>query len=295
LGTFALYYRSPCEPDEDDEAVIEILTRTAALAIEHSRAESELADSEEKFRSLSRCAPVGVFMLDPTGAFSYVNPRFIEITGFEYEKTFEYWFEVATGDTAEASAWRRAVESRSEHTGEFTIRKDGVERPVSLRMAPMRSRSGEYLGYVGTLEDVSARVAGATALDREQSLRRAIEESIPAGIAVVDLDGTQTYVNRAFAEMVGWPAEELIGAKAPFVYWPSEDRAAIEGALASTIAGRASTDGYELRFRRRNGETFDALVSVAPVAGKRGEVSGCVTAVTDLNRCKRGSHKAQAK
>ncbi len=178
LGTFALYYREPRLPDADDQAIIEILTRTAALAIEHVRAEQRLAESEERFRSLSRCAPVGVFMTDSAGVFRYVNPRFIETGSFDYEKTLDYWLENATRQTETVERAREAMRVRSEFAGEFVIIRDRSHKHVSLRMAPLRSNGGEHLGYVGTLEDISSRVSGEVALDKELSRRRATEERL---------------------------------------------------------------------------------------------------------------------
>src|SRR5438105_11631884 len=56
----------------------------------------------------------------------------------------------------------------------------------------------------------------------EHSFRQAIENSVPSGIASIDLDGRQTYVNPAFCAMVGWSETDLVGAHPPFVYWPEE-------------------------------------------------------------------------
>ncbi|HEY7628213.1 MAG TPA: PAS domain S-box protein, partial [Ilumatobacteraceae bacterium] len=38
-------------------------------------------------------------------------------------------------------------------------------------------------------------------------------ESIPEMVVVVDLDGTILYANAHSSDLVGWPAEELIGQK----------------------------------------------------------------------------------
>src|SRR5215469_4605011 len=76
------------------------------------------------------------------------------------------------------------------------------------------------------LREAEGRRARRTAdqkLQVEQVFRHAIENSVPAGITAVDLDGRQTYVNPAFCEMVGWKQEDLIGARPPFVYWPAEE------------------------------------------------------------------------
>src|SRR5262249_51197 len=63
----------------------------------------------------------------------------------------------------------------------------------------------------------------------EQVFRQAIENSVPAGITAVDLDGRQTYVNPAFCDMVGWSQHDLIGAKPPFAYWPADQVEVIAG------------------------------------------------------------------
>src|SRR5512138_3434115 len=66
----------------------------------------------------------------------------------------------------------------------------------------------------------------------EQVFRLAIENSVPSGIAAVDLDGRQTYVNPAFCAMVGWSEADLLGARPPFAYWPPEQLDTITQALA---------------------------------------------------------------
>ena len=153
LGTFALYYRQPGSPTGDDEAMIDTLMRTAALAIEHHSALNELSESEERHRSVARCAPIGLFVTDASGAFSYVNPRFVELSGYEYEKTFDLWLEAATGDPRLGQEWRQMVESRGEYSRDFALSERG-DREMSLRVAPLRSGAGAHLGFVGTLEGV---------------------------------------------------------------------------------------------------------------------------------------------
>jgi PAS domain-containing protein len=45
-------------------------------------ASSELQKSEERYRTLAKISPVGVFRTDPNGAMTYVNPKWCEISGF---------------------------------------------------------------------------------------------------------------------------------------------------------------------------------------------------------------------
>ena len=53
---------------------------------ERKRAERALRESEQWFRSLSNCSPVGVFLTDIEGRCTYTNPRCQEIYGFTFEE-----------------------------------------------------------------------------------------------------------------------------------------------------------------------------------------------------------------
>jgi two-component system, NarL family, sensor histidine kinase UhpB len=103
----------------------------------------------------------------------------------------------------------------------------------------------------------------------------------------VDLEGKQTYVNPAFCEMVGWTETELIGAKPPFVYWPHPEIETIQAALMRVIRGDAPPDGFELRFRRKDGERFDVLTLVTPLRDAYGNVNGWLNSITDITERKK--------
>jgi PAS domain S-box-containing protein len=121
----------------------------------------------------------------------------------------------------------------------------------------------------------------------EHSFRQAIENSIPSGIAVVNLEGKQTYVNPAFCEMVGWSEEELIGAKPPFVYWPPEEVETITSALANVVQGTIPESGFEVYFCRKNGERFDVLMLITSLRDNFGNASGWLCSITDITQRKR--------
>ncbi len=53
LGTFAIYYREPRLPEPDDREVIEQVTRTAAIAIQHDRDRSALREAAAAAQALA--------------------------------------------------------------------------------------------------------------------------------------------------------------------------------------------------------------------------------------------------
>lgn len=147
------------------------------------------------------------------------------------------------------------------------------------------------------LRDAEGRRAGRAAdqkLQVEQVFRQAIENSVPAGITAVDLDGRQTYVNPAFCAMVGWPQEQLLGARPPFVYWPPEQIATITAELEKLIQGQAGAAGLELRYRRRTGERISVLVQVTPLKDAFGNITGWVSSNSDITERKQAEARLAA-
>ncbi|HZT43797.1 MAG TPA: PAS domain S-box protein [Chthonomonadaceae bacterium] len=125
------------------------------------------------------------------------------------------------------------------------------------------------------------------ALEQQTAYRQAMENAILAGIAVVDLQGRQTYVNPALAQVLGWSPDELVGCLPPFPYWPPEEIPAITEAFQTTLRGAAPPGGFELRFQRRDGERFDVLVSICPLKDSQEQVTGWLAAVLDITERKR--------
>ncbi len=120
-----------------------------------------------------------------------------------------------------------------------------------------------------------------TAMRAVGDFRGAIERCMQAGLAAVDQYSAQTYVTPAFCRMVGWSEGELLGATPPFVYWPPEEMESITREFRKAVAGQ-SLPGVELRFRRSNGERFDALVLVSPLKDSSSAVVGALASVLDI-------------
>ncbi len=157
---------------------------------------------------------------------------------------------------------------------------DYVMKDKLARLAPAIARE---------MRDAAVRRAQRVSKDAlwdEQAFRAAIEISIPSGIAVVDLDGRQSYVNPAFCRMVGWSEAELIDRKPPFDYWPPEERDNITAALAEVVEGRAPPGGLEFRLRRSNGERFDTLMLVTPLKDSFENITGWLSSITDITQRK---------
>jgi PAS domain S-box-containing protein len=110
-----------------------------------------------------------------------------------------------------------------------------------------------------------------------------LADGVPVGLAVVDSDGRQRYVNEAFARLVGWPRDVLIGAMPPFAYWPDDDLPRIRDALDRTLRGEAPPEGWSLVFQRRDGTRMEVLVHLGPLGDHPDRPEGWMASVTDVS------------
>jgi PAS domain S-box-containing protein len=202
----------------------------------------------------------------------YVMPKFdgLAALGVVKERGLDVPFIIVSGHITEDTAV----------TAMKAGAHDYVMKDKLARLAPAIARE---------IRDAGVRReqrASEKELRGEQAFRAAIERAIPSGIAVVDLDGRQSYVNPAFCRMVGWTEGELIGRKPPFDYWPPEERDNIIAAMVKVVEGVVPPCGLELRFCRKNGERFDTLLLMTALKDSVDNLTGWLSSITDITQLK---------
>ncbi|WP_440006636.1 PAS domain S-box protein [Halomicrococcus sp. SG-WS-1] len=142
--------------------------------------------------------------------------------------------------------------------------------------------------------DARARTRALNAEERRREAERysqeleryeTIVETVNDGIYVVDENDRFKLVNEAYAEMVGYDRDELIGAHASLVVEGDVDRLADE-IHRDVAAGDGETDTYEGTLETASGETIEVEATVAglPDQGDAGhDFVGVVRDVTERN------------
>ena len=90
LGTFALYRREPATPTPIQRELIERFTHIAGVAIERTRTEAALQESEERFREMADAIPevIWITALQPERVL-YTSPSFERIWGLNVEDLYK--------------------------------------------------------------------------------------------------------------------------------------------------------------------------------------------------------------
>ena len=115
----------------------------------------------------------------------------------------------------------------------------------------------------------SARERPDLGLVSDLAFAHRMMEGMREGFSVISPDGVQQKVNPAFCAMTGFSADELLGQRPPYPYWPEDQYAAIEQALSTTVS--VGSGQFELIFKKKNGERFPVVLSVSSLKDEHGE------------------------
>ena len=87
------------------------------------------------------------------------------------------------------------------------MRGDGSRFSAEVSVSPIRDAAGAVIGMVGTLRDVTARLAA----EEDAATLRAIVDAATEAIVGVDRQGDILFFSPSAERLYGWQAEEVIG------------------------------------------------------------------------------------
>jgi diguanylate cyclase (GGDEF)-like protein/PAS domain S-box-containing protein len=115
-----------------------------------------------------------------------------------------------------------------------------------------------------SLRNESERLRSEVALARAEARFRTVFEGAPLGIVVIDVDGTLRESNAAFDGMLGYERRELIGKTLRELSDESDGQRTLD-AFGALVRGEIASFEHEMRYKRKNGSTMWAEVSVTYV------------------------------
>jgi PAS domain S-box-containing protein len=149
---------------------------------ESKRAEQALRESQEQFRIMADCCPMGIWVTNAKGETMFANWAYRRFSGITSEDVDpKAWISMIHPD--DAPAFTRVFErSLQEHTPfqaeQRTMRADGEWRWVECFAEPRFAPDGEFQGLVGTSKDITDRKQAEQALLNSEEKFRELAENI---------------------------------------------------------------------------------------------------------------------
>jgi len=173
-----------------------------SLCIERKRSEEALDASEVKYRSVVENIKEVIFQLDEFGHWTFLNPAWTDVTGFQVKPTLGTFFiEYLHEEDRERNRhiFLQLMQRKLEYCRYETrfLTKDGKVRWVEIYAQLTVNSEGSMLGISGSLTDITERKLAESAIQK----LAAFPQVNPNPILEFAADGTLTYSNEAAHEM----------------------------------------------------------------------------------------------
>ncbi|MFO7667812.1 MAG: PAS domain S-box protein [Desulfobacterales bacterium] len=191
---------------------------------DRKRAEEELREGEEEFRSLAESMPQIVWVTRKDGWNIYFNQQWVDYTGLTLEESYGHGWNIPfhPDDRQRAwSAWENATKNNGIYSLECRLRRaDGVYLWWLVRGVPLLDETGEIIKWFGTCTDIDKIKHTEEQLQYTlESLRKAFGATIQVMVSAVEARDPYTAGHQvrsadlacAIAAEMGLPQEKIEG------------------------------------------------------------------------------------
>jgi len=262
----------------------ELLERSIRFALERSRAERALRESEERHRGMFDHLPIGLYRSSPEGDFMDANPALVRILGYPDRDTLQGRYSrnlYVNADDRERFVELLETYGVARGFETWIERFDGTNIRVRNTARVHRRQDGTIAYVEGSVEDVTDS-ARSEELETGEERFRTVFEDAGIGMATVDLDGLVVEVNPAFHRIFGYPPEQMPGESLVDMAVDEERQELLHGFRSLTGGETPRLEG-EHRFLTRDGTVLWARTKLSIIRGTDGEPDHVLALFEDVS------------
>ena len=159
-----------------------------------------------RFRGLLEAAPDAMVIANRDGCVLLVNAQTEHLFGYSRNEMVGQPVEMLVPQRFrdQYPAHRKSLRGLSPAVELYGLRKDGTEFPVEISLSPLETDEGVVVS--SAIRDISQR-------KRAEEKFRALLESAPDAMVIVDRSGRIVLVNAQTERLFGYAREELLGSR----------------------------------------------------------------------------------
>ena len=164
---------------------------------------------EQRLQAIVESSPVAMVITDKEGLIIQVNREAEALFGYARDELVGHAVEILIPDRfrqghphLRAGFLANPTVRHGSRRELWGLRKDGTELSIELGLSPLETEDGIFV--ISVITDV-------TESRRQERWLKAIVESFPAGLVVIDRDGNIRLVNRETERLFGYSRNELVG------------------------------------------------------------------------------------
>ncbi len=272
-------------PDGRQQRNVRDIWERARADEERARLVEGLRRSERSLSEAQRIAHIGSWEWDIVTGAAHRSEEMHRIYGVvpgSIPETAEAFYPFVHPEdlervrTAERSAIERGAAYAIDYRG---IRADGSIRLIHDEAEVFRDPSGIPLRMVGTVQDVTERVAA----DSERARLAAALEQTADAIWIKDAAGSVvTYVNRSFSRLYGYEPDEIVGQWAGILNSGRHENQFFDAISASVAQG--DTWSGPIVNRRKDGALVEVDAVISGIRDASGGLVGSLQSDRDVTR-----------
>ncbi|TNF41519.1 MAG: PAS domain S-box protein [Cytophagales bacterium] len=251
--------------------------------------------SIDRYRVIVEEAQDIIYEIDPSGYFTFVNRKAVEILGYTISELLsKHFHELIREDYRENVAlfysYQIEAKEKSSYLEFPVLTKDGRTEWVGQKVQ-LNYRNDVLKGAIVVARIRTERHNLEYGLKLSEEKYRGILENLQFGLMEVDLDERILYVNDTMTRITGFSKEELLGNIASDLLVRAQTKEKIEEQHKLREKGKASA--YEVEIIRKDGTSFFGLISGAPTYDITGKRTGSIGVHVDITERKRNEMELQ--
>jgi PAS domain S-box-containing protein len=201
--------------------LIEAFAQQASVALLRKKAEEELLDSEERFRTLIETMNDGLGVDDENGEFTYVNRKLCKMLGYKEEEMIGHKVSEFLDEENRHLYAKQSIQRSSGVLESYEIswiKKDRTLIPTIISPQPVFDSEGNYKGSFAVITDIAERILNEKQMrdqqeelfkqrDELESFASTIAHDLRGKMQVISLYNSMT--ESEFSDKIGESIEEM--------------------------------------------------------------------------------------
>jgi len=277
------YYNKQGSP----ETVFGELAHGISLISDRSQVRNKLRYSEEKFSKAFRNSPDAIFLCTLSDQkVVEANKAAEKLWGYTIDEMVGYSsleLKLWVNPTERQRFYKLLNENGKVENFEITYLMKNGEIKIGIAAAETMELGGEKY-FQALIRDVTEEKRAEENLIRSEQRYRVLFETVIDGIMVATIEGFVVSANPALASILGYDSvEELLTVPAVAHYANPLDRQV----MFELLIQKGFARDYEVAFKKKNGECFDAMISVVAQRDSHGTVIGAISIIRDITERKK--------
>lgn len=255
--------------------------------------------NREWFREIADYMREMMWMSDHQHQINFVNKAWLKFRGVSLEnESGSGWMDgIYSEDKYKVTEEQNmAYQSKLEYNIQFRYRKfDATYRWVEMQGSPMYTHLGDFVGYAGTLQDITNMKELQLQMNRQKEMLEVskvefakftkIAQRINVVIILCDPGYRITWVNDSFVKLTGFPLREVNG-KEPIAILAGSETAPDSLSKLRQAIDQGKSLRTEIVFYAKNGNKIWLDLKMETLFDKQGNIIGYLTIQNDITKKK---------